>query len=237
MLSSLPGYFYSTSGEGIWVHLYARGKAAIALPSGRVRIDVETAYPWDGEVRLAVEAESPEPFSLFLRIPDWCRGATIAVNDATAEAAPPGAYFEVRRSWEYGDVVKLNLPMPVRLLQSHPRLLANHGRVAIARGPLIYCLEGVDHSDTDVWDVAIPADAQWDCSFDPDLLGGITVLKTDGGTQDRNRRERSLYREFRSTGTPPAPVPSTVPVKAIPYYAWANRDPGPMQVWIPVIDA
>lgn len=232
LLAALPGYLYHLSPEGVWVHLYAESTARLQMEDGRtVRILQHTRYPWDGAVGLEVEGEGT--FSLFLRIPAWCEtGASLRVNDRPLAAAPiPGTYAEIRRTWQPGDAVHLDLPMPVRRVECHPYVAENTGRVALLRGPLLYCIEGADQPGLDLRDLLLPADAPLAAKVHPDLPGGIVALHgparlapPDDGWQGR------LYRPAYPHS--PRTDGRTIEITAIPYYAWANRQPGPMQVWL-----
>jgi len=232
LLASLPGYLYATSDEGLWVHLYAAGTATAALPGvGEVTVRQRTAYPWDGTVDLEVRPTAPATFGLFLRVPAWAEGASISVNGEPTTSPPrAGTHVAVRREWRAGDVVRLALPMPVRLMASHPRVAENDGRVAIMRGPLVYCIEGADHPEIDVWDMVVPGDATWDVSREADLLGGIVVLRIEALVRVDAVGGEALYRPYG--GQRPRVAPARL--MAIPYYAWANRAPGPMRVWLPL---
>jgi DUF1680 family protein len=233
LLSSLPGYVYTTSDEGLWVHLYATGTVTAALASaGAVTVRQRTDYPWDGRVTLDVEPASPAPFSLFLRIPSWTEGATVEVNGAPVPGpVEPGSYLEVRRHWRSGDTVNVALPMAVRLMESHPLVANNRGRVAITRGPLVYCVEAADHLGADVWDLTLPRSPHWRTVWEPGLLGGVVALRTQAHAPD-SATETALYRPHRADAPRDAGAP--IELTAIPYYAWANRAAGPMQVWIPL---
>jgi DUF1680 family protein len=229
-VASLPGYIYSTSKDAVWVHLYAQSTARLEINGQAVQISQRTNYPWDGEIQLELQAEGE--FGLKLRIPEWCEsGATLSVN-GTDVGVPlePGHYAELHRRWTPGDTVRLALPMPVRFLESHPRILENVGRVAVMRGPLLYCIEGVDHPGVDLREIEIdlrePPSSEWR----PDLLGGVAVLC--GQAQVRLPDEawqRQLYRPVHPGATrPSAPTQVTM----VPYFAWANRETGPMQIWL-----
>jgi DUF1680 family protein len=231
LLASLPGYVYSVSPDAIWCHLYAAGVGRLTLADGHiVSIRQETDYPWDGDVTLTVDGAGE--FSLRLRIPGWCTaGACLTVNGAAIAAAPiPGRYAEIQRTWRPGDVVHLHLAMPARRMQSHPHALENAGRVALMRGPLLYCVEAVDHPGVDLRDLVIPAAVELDIVERPDLLGGVVTLGAggeslapDGGWGDQ------LY---RTGGTTSAGLTRAVEITAVPYYSWANREAGQMQVWL-----
>jgi DUF1680 family protein len=231
LLASLPGYFASSSTEGVWLHLYASSRAIVPLPTHHsVTLTQRTRYPWEGEVEIEVRTEARAPFSLFLRIPGWVEEARAWVNgEAVAAELRPGSYLELRREWRAGDGVRLELPVPVRRVECHPWVANNHGRVALARGPLVYCLEGVDHPGRDLRDLVLPTGAELEPSFDPELLGGVAMVRAAGLAAPPAGWAERLYR--RATAGGPRSTAEPVPLRAIPYYAWANREPGPMQVW------
>ena len=233
LLASLPGYVYTTSDKGLWVHLYATGTATAALTDvGVVTLRQQTNYPWDGEITLTIDPPDVALFSLFLRVPKWAEGASVTVNDEVIGApVRPGHYMEIRRQWAQGDVIRLTLPLAVRLLSSHPYVINNRDRVALVRGPLVYCVEAADHPGVDPWDLVLSTDAAWRVEREPDLLGGIMVLRTeDARARVDDGWEGQLYRSFDT----PSAATTRVPLTAIPYYVWANRDAGPMQVWLPI---
>ena len=168
-----------------------------------------------------------------LRTPAWCdTGASLSVNgDAAGVDLTPGSYATISRSWQPGDIVELRLPMPVRVVQSHPDLFENSGRVAVFRGPVLYCAEQADNPGIDPRDATLTDLSSFDTRHDPGFLGGVTTLTT-GATVTVPAPEWSnrLYR--------PVSAPTTQsPIKAarltlIPYFTWANREPGPMEVWL-----
>jgi DUF1680 family protein len=232
LLGSLPGYFYGVSDDGVWVHLYAEGRAEVHLSDDRtVGLRQRTQYPWGGDVTIAVDDEGD--FSLRLRIPAWCEeGAAISINGEPLDVSvSPGSYAEIRRTWRPGDRVRLALPLPIRYEESHPYVAENAGRVALMRGPLLYCVEQVDNPGLDLRDIVLPDDASFSVQSRPDLLGGVAVLETlaEIVPPDEVWSER-LYRRTRPCTA--EPQDTTAKVTAIPYYAWANRDPGPMRVWL-----
>ncbi len=191
-LSGLEGYLATRDGDGIQLHQYTPG----TVTAGGTVLTVETEYPWDGSVRVSVDA-APGPFTLSLRVPAWAGGATLTARGETRQATP--GYVRVEAA--AGDVVELLLPMEVRTSTAHPRVDAVRGCVALERGPLVYAAEQADH-DTPVDDLRIDLAAPATTTHHPDLLGGVTVVTVG---------ELTL----------------------VPYYAWANRGPAPMRVWIP----
>lgn len=231
MLAQLSGYVYSTDAQGIYVNLYIAGTGEIDLPDGRmVQLTQRTDYPWSGEIEL--QTGTTGNYSLFLRIPGWCEsGWALTLNGQalTGERLPNG-YVQIQREWQAGDTVRLRLPMPVRRIESHPFITDNRGRLALMRGPLLYCIEGVDHPDADVRLLSLPADAPLTPEFAPDLLEGVIVLR--GSANALSMTEEWSERLYRPASLTAEIGARRVPFTAIPYYAWANRAPGPMQVWI-----
>jgi uncharacterized protein len=241
LLTQLPGYLYSTSddasaGPTLWVHHFASNEASITLPDGRaVQVIQRTRYPWNGQVIL--EILTPGDYTLRIRIPGWCRAEeerdrpTASVNSGPCPGEVlPGRYLTLQRTWEVGDSVCITLPMPVRRIAAHPYVLENAGRVALMRGPLLYCLEQTDHPGIDLRDVILPDESELTHTFRRDLLGGVEVIEGEGlhAPPDSAWRD-ALYRDA-AEATPTASEP--VKLIAIPYYAWANREVGAMQVWL-----
>jgi len=231
--SKLPGFVagisrwvYAKDSKGIYVNVYIRSAADIALGDDEVLVRQETRYPWDGKVALTIEPPRAMEFDLCLRIPGWAGGRpvpidlykfadqvdmslTLTVNGRPAAYTVRKGYARLHRRWKIGDKVELNLPMPVRRVHAHRKVKADAGRVALMRGPLVYCLEAVDNGGS-VLDLILPPDSEITSEYRPDLLGGVVVLRGKG---------------LRSDGR-------AVEFSAIPYYAWDNREPGEMLIWI-----
>lgn len=229
LIGAIPNYIYTTSSEGIWLHLYVNNLAKIELGGEEIEITEHTDYPWDGEVEVSLHLKTKREFSLFLRIPGWCEGAKAFVNGrAIGSDIEPGTYFRVRRIWKKGDKVRLSMPMPIQMLISHPWVESNVGKVALKRGPIIYCLEQVDNPKHDVWNIGIAIESKLFANWRPDLLGGVVTIEGEGYVLDVSTWQGKLYVPFQRA------LPERKPVwfVAIPYYVWANRDAGPMTVWI-----
>jgi len=237
MLASLPGYMASTSDEGVWVHLYDNYRLQWRLPGGiPVTIRQETRYPWEGRVRLEISPAQTAEFTLFLRIPGWCRGATVMRNGQPApEEAIPGSYMGLRRRWSPGDEVLLDMPMPVQFIECNPRVPENRGSIALQRGPVVYCLESVDNDGVDVLDAHIYTQRANEVVIEhvPDLLGGIVRLHIPGAQPTGGDIQEPLYRPLDRNRRSSLQDVSLV---AIPYYAWANRAPSAMTVWVRRLD-
>ncbi|MCS7113483.1 MAG: glycoside hydrolase family 127 protein [Nitrososphaerota archaeon] len=233
LIASIPGYIYSKSIKGLWVNLYVQSTASTSLEYGRVTLRQITDYPWSGEVMLLIEPEREDEFSIYLRIPGWCRNFTVEVNGRKLDVdVKPPSYVEVKRVWSYGDSIKLSMDMPVELIASHPRVIENTGRVAMMRGPLVYCVEQADNEGFDVWDLAIDRNARFELEWSEKILGGIMRILCDGYTFELDDSERILYTPIDKLRY----KVRRVKFRAIPYYAWANRDPGPMSIWIRLLD-
>jgi DUF1680 family protein len=227
LLASLGHYVATGDASGLQIHQYAA--AHVVAPT--VALRMETAYPWDGRVQLTLEQASAGPWTLALRVPGWCTGVSVRVNGReTPGNATSSGYLRLERAWARGDVVELDLPMQAQRVAAHPWIESTRGCVAIERGPLIYCLEQADHPGTRIADLEIDADAPLQSVWEPDTLDGVTVIRARGWKIDTSAWRHRLYRPLGSA--PPAPR-QPVALNAIPYYTWANREPGAMRVWIP----
>lgn len=221
-LGCLGQYAYGVSKDALVVNLFLPGEADIAVAGKRVNLLVKGDYPWDGKLSFELKPESPARFVLRIRVPDWASGAGLKLNGEARKTTIEKGYAVFDREWRPGDKVEMDLPMPVRRVEADLRVVENQGRLAIARGPLIYCLEGCDN-DGHAVGISIPQDAALDARFEPDLLGGVVAITCEGFS--REGKDDQLY------GVPAGRKP--VKVKAVPYCVWDNREPGDMQVWVP----
>jgi len=216
-LPSLPGYVYAASDRSVHANLFVAGSARVPVGGEPVDIVQETSYPWSGRVRFTVSLPGRRQLRFHVRIPGWAREEVLAgplyrfqrpgaasvglrLNGVPIELAMENGYAVIERHWNAGDVVDLELPMPVRKVLCDPRVEENRGRAAIQRGPVVYCVEARD-CDHALDTISVGEEGDLDARWMPDLLGGIMAVRGAGFT-------------------------------AIPYYAWANRGPGPMQVWL-----
>ncbi len=234
-MGALPGYFYASNAKGLIVNLYGASTLQWHLESGPpVRIRQTTNYPWEGTVDLAVDAPRPAQFSLFLRIPAWSKETSLSVN-GQVQTAEAGQFAEVHRLWKQGDHVQLTFNMKPRLTAANALVRENGGRVAVERGPLVYCLEKPDQTLTaSLFDesLLVSGSSAFTETFRKDLLDGVLVLQHPGLTSARPLAEDPLYRDFalaKSDAT------KAVTLTFIPYYAWANRGQYEMEVWVPVV--
>jgi DUF1680 family protein len=232
LLASLGHYVATGDRTGLQVHQYAPARIATRVPSGRaVGLRMETRYPWEGSIRLTIEGGDASPWVLALRVPGWCGRATVRVNGVAVGAGPDaGGYLRLERSWGPGDTVDLELSMEAELIEPHPGIESTRGSLAIERGPLVYCLEQADQSDAPIAELEIDPRGALTSHWEPELLEGIVVVRAAGHRVDASSWNGRLYRPVRS-GT--APARRRTPLTAIPYFAWANRAPGAMRIWIP----
>lgn len=232
VFASLPGYMYSTSARGVYVHLYHTSELDWHLATGgKLRVSQKTAYPWQDTVALTIAPASPEEFSIFLRIPAWSKSSAVEVNGTRLQQAPQaGQYFEVRRRWTAGDRLNLKLDIQPRLTTANPLVRENRGRVALERGPLVYCLEQEDQPrGMALADLSIVSGAGFESELRNDFLGGVVVLRHNGRVAAKPLKSGPLYKEAGERAVLGTPATLTF----IPYFAWANRFPQAMMVWVP----
>ncbi len=235
-LPSIAGMIFASRDDAAYVNLYIGGEGRVPVGGEDVSVKIETRYPWDGAVRVTVTPETVSRFEVRLRVPGWALGRPVP-SDLYRELLPGATSFEIRvngdpvpvpllvngyarlsRQWTPGDVVELELPMKVRRMVAHDAVADDRGRVALERGPLVFCLEGIDH-DGDVRDVVLRDHDVVDARWRDDLLGGAIVLEGRSARARRTAAGALSLDEARLT--------------AIPYALWAHRALGPMTVWIP----
>jgi DUF1680 family protein len=218
---------YAVRGETVFVNLFVASQASFEVAGAPLSLVQTTGYPWDGRVELRVDPGQPRAFELRVRVPGWARGTPVPselyryldgapavpvlhVNGEPVEGALSQGYQVIARTWKPGDIVSVELPMPVRRVLADERVADDRGKAALERGPLVYCAEGADNGGS-VLDVALPDDAPIEVERRTDLLGGVTTLRASAVGPGGAKRQ----------------------LTAIPYYAWSHRGPGEMAVWLP----
>jgi len=236
LIASLGNYCYAHNDRAVWVNLYAGNNTTVQLAQGRVAISQQTNYPWDGQVKVSLQPEKKMAFALHLRLPGWAGKEAspgdlyhfldtikthiqILVNGQPADWHAEKGYAVIQRSWRPGDVVELQLPMEVRRITASEELAAGINRVALQRGPLLYCFEGPDNNG-EVFNIIIPDHIPLQKTWRADLLGGVMTITGDASVLLPSADGQSMSTWRRQ-------------VTAIPYYAWNNRGPAHMQVWMP----
>ncbi|OBZ12212.1 glycoside hydrolase family 127 protein [Bacillus sp. FJAT-26390] len=227
LLASLGEYVYSTKGNTIYSHLYIGGEMELALGDTTVKLNQHSSMPWEGSARFEVTLEQPASFALALRIPDWSENAAVLINGEAYPIADQivDGYARIERQWISGDVVELALEMPIQRVRSHPLVKQNAGKVALQRGPLVYCVEEADNGPL-LGQLLLPQDAKLEAAFAENLIGGIQVIKAEGLKLQFEQWGSQLYRSNAEAALEPANI------TFIPYYAWANRGKGEMAVWV-----
>ncbi len=236
-MASVPGYVYAQRGDALWVNLFVGSNAEIKLDNGRtVKLTQETRYPWDGAVKMTVSPDQTSSFTVNVRIPGWARNEpvptdlyrftdkftgtpSLKVDGRTVATKLDKGYVSLTRNWKRGDTIDLNLPMPVRRVVANDKVAADRGRVAVQRGPIVYAAEWPDNPNGKVRNLMLPDREPLTTEFKPDLLKGVTVVKS-----------RAVALAFDAQGKV---TKTEQDFTAIPYYAWANRGRGQMMVWIP----
>jgi DUF1680 family protein len=237
--ASLPGYFYSTSKDGLYLHLYDNSQLDWHLEDGTgLKVLQKTNYPWDGAADITVTPVRPTEFTFYLRVPGWSEGTQVSVNGKAVSGATAGQYLALRRRWTAGDDINVKFGMTPQVIEANLRVVDDYGRVAVQRGPLVYCLEQLDQPEgVELFDVSLDVRQKGASAFHEefrrDLLGGIVVLKHTGAVSEKSSSQIALYRTYRAE----ASKGRQVELSFIPYYAWANRAGSPMQVWTPVLKA
>jgi len=242
-LPSLPGYAYAQSRDSLYVNLFVSGNATIRMGEHPVRVTQQTRYPWEGLVKIMIEPDAGtarKAFTVCIRIPGWTqespvpsdlylysdlgpkdwsqRKVTVKVNDEPIPLGIVNGYVRIRRAWQVGDVIALNLPMPVRRVRSHRKVKTNAGRIALQRGPVVYCFEGADNPKG-VANLVLPPDAVFETQYRDDLLGGVVTITGQGKIRWPDVNGETVLKDIAIT--------------AIPYYAWAHRSKNEMAVWLP----
>jgi DUF1680 family protein len=236
-MASVPGYVYAQRNDALWVNLYMGSSADIKMDNGRtIKMVQDTRYPWDGTVKMTVAPDQAAALTINVRIPGWARNEPIAsdlyrfedknsdpvvlkVNGAPVPVKLDKGYVALTRTWKAGDTIELGLPMPIRRVLANDLVSADRGRVAIERGPIVYAAEWVDNPNGKVRNLMLPDSAKLTAEYKSDLLKGVEVVKGKAVSLAFDAQGGVSKTEQNFT--------------AIPYYAWANRGPGQMMVWIP----
>jgi DUF1680 family protein len=236
LMGAMPGYIYAQDKEGVYVNLFVGSKARIQMDKVAVVLQQTTDYPWNGHVKITVEPSRPLEFDLRIRIPGWCLGpsspddlyqashrpldgaAHLSVNGKEMENLQIAhGYATLHRRWKSGDVVQLTLDMPAQLVEASAKVEADQNRVALMRGPIVYCFEGADNGAA-VQNLVIPPGTGFTPEYKSNVLGGMTILTGMATAIFQNEANQVTLTPFKVT--------------AIPFYANANRGTTPMQVWM-----
>ena len=224
-IAAVGQYFYAKSADALYANIYAAGSVKTDLTKDLVAdFNIATNYPWDGNIQFTANQAAKSPFSLMMRVPSWAGSAKVSVNGKSVETKIENGYVSVRKAWAKGDKVKLELPMDVQRVAAHPKARDVAETAVVQRGPIIYCLEQIDHTDN-IENLYLPLDAKLTPKYEADLLNGVTVLEGEAVMFDEPEWRRTLYQ--------PLQVDRRTKIRAIPYNVWDNRKAGAMTVWLP----
>ena len=234
---AIPGYIYAVTKNELYVNLYISNDAEFAIGGKKIKISQKADFPWDGKVEITLNPEKDGMFDLKVRIPDWAMNEAIpgglykftdvnneliklSVNGKNVAFNPKDGYAVLSRKWKNGDIINVEFPMPVRTVAADARVKADNDKIAVQRGPIIYCAEWPDNNTGNILNLVINSEKGFTSEFLPDLLGGTEVIKTSG-----HQSRRLLDGKIEL-------LPEE-PLTFIPYALWNNRGPGQMMVWIP----
>ncbi|WP_025763690.1 aceric acid hydrolase [Dyadobacter tibetensis] len=230
-IAEVSQYAYSLSEEGVYLVMYGGNNLSTTLKGQKLQLSQITDYPWDGLIRVVVEAAPEEAFGMHFRIPGWSRNARLKVNGKHIEQSIiSGDFVKITRRWKSGDTVELMLPMPVELIESNPLVEETRNQVAVKRGPVVYCLESLDlPKGKTIFDVGVKLNNN--LKVRPIQIENSPMIALQGEVSLINDKDwnQTLYRPMSDTKEP------TLTVKLIPYYAWGNRGHTDMTVWLPLV--
>lgn len=225
LISSLGQYIYSQNHNTIYTHLFIDSTAEVKLDDQKIVLEQKTKYPWNGKITITLQLEGTKQFKMALRLPGWCRKYGLKINGNICEDyMSDQGYAIINNVWTAGDQIELDLEMPVELVQADPRVRENAGKVALQRGPVVYCLEEVDNGNR-LWNIKIKSNVKLDTEYAEELFAGVTIITGEAERVDLEKWDNTLYAPLRDDTKP-------VKIKAVPYSLWGNRGPGEMMVWL-----
>ncbi|SDO18340.1 glycoside hydrolase family 127 protein [Alkalicoccus daliensis] len=227
LIASLGQYIYTVMEETIYTHLYISSDAKITLNNKEVLLSQQTNYPWDGNVEITVTPEAEAVFALALRVPAWSEEVELFINDQ-AQALPmpeESGYILLSRKWKPGDKIRLQLSLPIMLMQAHPRVRHAAGKTAVQRGPVVYCLEEADNG-ANLHNIFLQSSQSFNIKEGSEHFRGLKIITGEGNKKPADHWGEKLYKAQETI------PPQTMPLTFIPYFSWANRGRGEMKVWI-----
>lgn len=229
-IAEVSSYMYSLNKDGLYIDMYGGNKLSTTLPDGSpLQLEQTTDYPWNGAVTLTIQQAPEKETGIYLRIPAWCRKATVTVNGkAVLQPVESGTYTALKQKWKTGDKVELVMDMPATLVEANPLVEEARNQVTVKRGPVVYCLESADLSGQKVADISIPANIQFQPVATTIDNARVMALQGEARILPVTDWNKTLYREINPRTQP-------VTIQLIPYYAWANRGKTDMAVWLPLI--
>ena len=236
LVESVGDYIYAKSNNALWINLFIGSSGTFTINNRKVQVKQTTEYPWNGKVQISVTPDRQTEFNIHIRIPGWAidqpvpgntyryadntsETFSLSLNGSQAKYTMENGYAVINKNWKKGDIIVLDLPMPVRRIVAIDEVKENINRVALQRGPLVYCFEHPDNNGK-AMNIMVPDNITFSNEFKPDLLNGVVILKAQAPVASVSSDGLKINTELRQ-------------ITAIPYYSWANRGKGQMQVWIP----
>ena len=242
-IPSMPGYVYGVRDNNLYVNLFAANTATIQIGGKNVTLEETTQYPWDGDISIKVLQNKAKAFNMMIRIPGWVQNKAvpsdlysysddifstydITVNGERVDSELENGYFVINRNWKKGDVIRIHFDMPVRTVVASPRVTDDRGRVAVERGPLVYCTEWADNGDINPHHLLLPRQAQFD------VQSAYSIQNTEGDGKTFYVTAITAKAQEASIADDGRLAVKDVAIKLIPYYAWNHRGAGKMDVWL-----
>jgi DUF1680 family protein len=224
LFSSIGTYIHSINVHTLYTHLFIGSEAKVLLDGKEVGIRMETKYPWEEQVSITFSLSGSAKFRYGVRIPSWCADYRIELNGVKAAVTLVDGYALFDRAWQDGDTLVLAFAMPVTLREANPHVREDVGKVAVTRGPVVYCLEEVDNGK-DLFKIQLDGNTAFTSAWEGEMLGGVVTLASKGSKQ-KDWEQNALYRPVSEAAF------EEKTLRWIPYYAWANREAGEMLVWV-----
>ena len=224
IIASLGSYIHTTGDAAVYTHLFIGSESVIKINGKELLLTITTKYPWDSNVNISFAVKSPVRFVYGFRIPGWCSYFSVKLNGNNVGFTVNDGFALLDRQWQEGDSLEIMFDMPVQFIQANPKVRANSGKVSVMRGPVVYCMEETDNGPG-LHNVRCGQPRDIDFQYESDLLEGVVTVSFTG-KKESDWDGDSLYRNLQDTAL------DEVPLRWIPYYAWANREPGEMIVWI-----
>ncbi len=222
LIASIGGYFYAQHDDTIYVNLYGANAVQFNIQDSPIRLIQATNYPYNGRIQLSVDVDAPTQFTLALRIPSWSSSSSVSVNGEAITGEITRGYATITREWQQGDVVEIDFDMSIQRVRANSKVRHMAGKVALQRGPLVYCLEEVDNG-SELTAISLPNDGQFDIVLGEDILEGVPIIQGSAYRQDTSSDMLYTTQNLEL---------NQIKVQAIPFAFWANRGSGEMRVWI-----
>lgn len=227
VLTSLGHYIYTVRPDALFINLYVGNEVAIPVGDETLQLRISGNYPWQEEVNIEIVSPAPVRHTLALRLPDWCAEPAVSLNGEAVAGEISRGYLYLTRTWQEGDAVTLTLPMPVRRVYGNPQVRQQAGKVALQRGPLVYCLEEADNG-ANLHNLSLPADSEFRVFAGKGIFAHKMLIQAQGVTRSATETGSAALWQYDRSPVQPQPKMLTF----IPWFSWANRGEGEMRIWV-----